>query len=52
MKIQFRAESFNFTNTPQFARPQLTHGNSNFGLITGTQAGTNRQSQLALRFMF
>jgi hypothetical protein len=52
MKIQFRAESFNLTNTPQFARPNLTHGNSNFGLITGTQVGTNRQSQLALRFMF
>ncbi len=52
MKIQFRAESFNLTNTPQFSRPNGTHGNSNFGLITGTQAGTNRQSQLALRFMF
>jgi hypothetical protein len=52
MKVQFRAESFNLTNTPQFARPQSTHGNTNFGLITGTQAGTNRQSQLALRFMF
>ncbi len=52
MKVQFRAESFNFTNTPQFARPNGTHGNSNFGLITATNAGTNRQSQLALRFMF
>jgi hypothetical protein len=52
MKIQFRAESFNLTNTPQFSRPNGTQGNSNFGLITGTQAGTNRQSQLALRFMF
>jgi hypothetical protein len=52
MKVQFRAESFNLTNTPQFSRPNDTHGNSNFGLITGTQLGTNRQSQLALRFMF
>ena len=52
MKVQFRAESFNFTNTPQFARPNLTHGNSNFGQINGTAAGTNRQTQLALRFMF
>lgn len=52
MKVQFRAESFNLTNTPQFLRPERTHGNSNFGRITGTREGTNRQSQLALRFMF
>jgi hypothetical protein len=51
-RMQFRAESFNLTNTPQFNRPQSTHGNSDFGRITSTQARTNRQMQFALRFMF
>lgn len=51
-RFQFRAESFNLTNTPQFARPASTWGNSDFGRITATQAGTNRQWQFALRFMF
>ena len=51
-KVQFRIESFNLMNTPQFNRPNSTHGSGNFGRIFGTRAGLNRQFQFALRFMF
>ncbi len=51
-RFQLRAETFNLTNTPQFDRPARTHGNSDFGVITATRALTNRQWQMALRFMF
>ena len=51
-KVQFRIESFNLMNTPQFNRPNSSHGSGAFGRITGTRAGLNRQFQLALRFMF
>jgi hypothetical protein len=51
-RIQFRAESFNLTNTPQFGQPQQQQGNPAFGRITSTQAGTERKMQFALRFMF
>jgi hypothetical protein len=51
-KAQFRIESFNLTNTPQFSRPNSSHGGSAFGIISGTRGGTNRQFQLAVRFMF
>ena len=51
-KVQFRVESFNLMNTPQFNRPNSTHGSGNFGRIFGTRGGLNRQFQFALRFMF
>jgi hypothetical protein len=52
-RVQFRAESFNLTNTPQFNNPGSTQGQSgDFGVITSTRANSNRQHQLALRFMF
>jgi hypothetical protein len=51
-RAQFRAESFNLTNTPQFSRPGATHGGGDFGQINDTRDGTNRQWQFALRFMF
>jgi len=34
--VEFRAETFNFTNTPQFSNPQGSLTNSTFGLVTGT----------------
>ena len=52
MKAQFRVESFNLANTPQFNAPNSTHGAGAFGRITGTRGGSNRQFQLAIRFMF
>jgi hypothetical protein len=51
-RIQFRAESFNLTNTPQFNNPSSTQGAGDFGLISSTAGGTNRQWQFALRFIF
>ncbi len=54
MKAQFRVESFNLTNTPQFNGRSIstTHGSGDFGSVGGTVAGSNRQFQLAVRFMF
>jgi hypothetical protein len=51
-RVQFRAESFNLTNTPQFNRPGTTHGQGSFGIVPNARDLTNRQYQLALRFMF
>jgi hypothetical protein len=54
-RLQFRAESFNLANTPQFNNPSstaATQGAGDFGRLTGTRAGSNRQWQMALRLMF
>lgn len=50
--VQFRAEAFNLTNTPQFGRPGNNVQNSDFGVITSTQPGTERKMQMALKFTF
>jgi hypothetical protein len=39
VKLEFRAESTNFTNTPAFAAPNTTLGDPNFGRVTSTLAG-------------
>jgi hypothetical protein len=39
VKLEFRAESLNFTNTPAYANPNTTVGNVNFGKVTSTLAG-------------
>ncbi len=58
-KAQFRAESFNIANTPQFSQPDASlqdskalGGNGNFGKITSTQAGLERHIQFSLRLYF
>jgi len=51
-RAEFRSEFFNLFNTPQFNSPNNTYGYSNFGQITGTQAGTERHVQFALRLQF
>ena len=51
-KFQFRAETFNIANTPQWGQPNAQQGNPNFGVITNTQANSQRHVQFALRFMF
>ena len=64
-KAQFRAEAFNLFNTPEFNSPDTSlsdavlntagvpiAGQGNFGKITGTQSGTERHIQFAIRFQF
>ena len=51
--LQFRAEYFNVSNTPNFANPNAGFGNGTFGQITSTRAGeTPRQWQFALKASF
>jgi hypothetical protein len=63
MRLQFRAEGFNVTNTPQFGMPNITVAayNSNgvptnagaFGAITSTNTfSTPREIQFALKLIF
>jgi hypothetical protein len=50
--LQFRGESFNLANTPQFGLPDQNRQDANFGKITGTAAGSERHIQFALRLLF
>lgn len=52
IKAQFRAEMFNSTNTPQFARANTTFNDPNFGRVTGTTNVGPRNIQLGLRIQF
>jgi Carboxypeptidase regulatory-like domain/TonB dependent receptor len=53
LRLQFRAEAYNLTNTPNFNQPNSTLGSTSFGTISSTRTGsTPRQLQFALRFMF
>ena len=49
--LEFRLESFNFTNTPHFNNPNTTFGNAGFGEIT-TAMQDQRQIQFALKLSF
>ena len=51
VKVQYRLEALNFTNTPLFAAPNTSFGSSNFGKIT-SQVNFSRQLQMALRVSF
>jgi carboxypeptidase family protein/TonB-dependent receptor-like protein len=50
--LQFRAEAFNFTNTPWFGGPNTTAGSSAFGVVTPSQVNDQRNVQLALKLIF
>jgi hypothetical protein len=53
MKLQFRAEVFNLTNTPSFEVPGRTFGSSTFGVVTATTSPAHvREMQLALQLQF
>ena len=53
-QIQFRAEAFNFSNTPIFSQPNTSccaSNNTAFGIISGQSNGA-RNVQLALKVLF
>jgi hypothetical protein len=51
MLLQFRAESFNFLNRPNFWRPNTVFGSLQFGQLNAT-TGLPRVNQLALKLIF
>ncbi|HWD98534.1 MAG TPA: hypothetical protein VG345_05845, partial [Bryobacteraceae bacterium] len=51
LTAQFRFESFNILNHPQFGQPNASIGNGAVGTITST-VGNPRQMQVALRLVF
>jgi hypothetical protein len=50
VRVQFRVEAFNATNTPEFSAPNAQVGNPNFGLINSS--GRPRNLQLGLKVTF
>jgi Carboxypeptidase regulatory-like domain/TonB dependent receptor len=51
MRLEFRAESFNTFNHPQFAGPNTNVGSSDFGFITST-VNSPREMQFGLKLYF
>ncbi len=49
--LEFRMESFNFTNTPHFNNPNMSFGSAGFGQVTTAQQD-QRQIQFALKLTF
>ncbi|MBI2687215.1 MAG: TonB-dependent receptor [Acidobacteria bacterium] len=57
LTLEVRAESYNFTNTPQYPNPDGGFGNATFGQITSASIGNSsdggsRQIQLGMRILF
>ena len=52
LALQFRAEAFNFANTPWFGGPNTTAGSAAFGVVTPSQNNDQRNVQLALKLIF
>ena len=53
MRLELRAEFFNFFNTPRFAPPDTLFGDGTFGQISSLAMGsTPRHGQLGVRFEF
>jgi hypothetical protein len=50
--LELHADAFNILNTPQFANPDGNFDSGTFGQITSVKQLTNRQIQLAARFVF
>lgn len=51
LRLQFRSEFFNVLNNVNFSNPNGTLGDSNFGVITGTQ-NRQRQIQFGLKLIY
>jgi hypothetical protein len=51
LRLEFRAEAFNFINHPQYAFPDATITDATYGKITSTRLD-NRQVQFGLKFIF
>jgi hypothetical protein len=51
-RVQFRAEAYNFTNTPQYGGANTSAQSSALGTITGTTNVGPRNVQLGLRIDF
>jgi hypothetical protein len=49
---ELRAEVYNVTNTPQFQNPDTNPQDANFGLVSATRLASERQMQMAVRFLF
>lgn len=52
VRIQFRAEAYNITNTPQFSPPGLTVGAADYAQINGTRFSDRRNIQFGLKVIF
>ena len=51
-RAEFRFEATNLFNTPQFSTPDNNVQDTNFGVVTSTQSGTERHIQFSLRMRF
>ena len=53
MRLEFRTEFYNLTNTPKFGQPNGNFSQASFGVVNTTlnNAG-EREIQFALRFLF
>jgi len=51
-RVQFRAEAFNATNSPQFNTPSTSLTSTSAGTVTLTQVNDPRNVQLSLRVLF
>ena len=52
VKLQFRAEAYNLSNTPQFAWPDTAFGSPTFGVVSGTMNVGPRNVQLGMKVDF
>ena len=52
IKAEFRVDAFNVTNRAQFSNPNGEFGNTRFGQITETIAGTDQMIRFGLRVLF